>query len=66
MNSNAKIITGVLTGAVVGAILGILFAPDDGAETRRKISKSVSVMGAKAKEKLHIAKNEVADPEKER
>jgi gas vesicle protein len=35
--SNGKIILGVLAGAAVGALLGILFAPDKGKETRKKI-----------------------------
>jgi gas vesicle protein len=35
--SRGKIILGVLAGAVVGSIIGILFAPDKGKETRKKI-----------------------------
>ncbi|HCL82974.1 MAG TPA: YtxH domain-containing protein [Chitinophagaceae bacterium] len=34
----SKILLGFLAGAAVGAIIGILFAPDKGTETRRKIS----------------------------
>ena len=37
--SATKILSGVLIGAAAGAILGILFAPDRGSETRRKISQ---------------------------
>jgi len=37
--SSSKIITGLLIGAAAGAVLGILFAPDKGADTRKKISK---------------------------
>lgn len=36
MNSG-KIFLGVLAGMAAGALLGILFAPDKGTETRRKI-----------------------------
>ena len=39
MSSSGKIITGILAGAAVGAILGILFAPDKGSETRKKIAE---------------------------
>lgn len=42
--SNSKAALGFLAGAAAGAILGILFAPDSGKETRRKISKKTSDM----------------------
>lgn len=37
--SNSKLILGLIAGAAIGGALGILFAPDKGAETRRKLSK---------------------------
>jgi gas vesicle protein len=40
--SKGKLVTGILVGAAAGAILGILFAPDKGTETRKKISKKGS------------------------
>ena len=38
--STGKVLLGVLAGVAAGAIIGILFAPDKGCETRRKIAKS--------------------------
>jgi gas vesicle protein len=32
-----KIILGILAGATAGALIGILFAPDKGMDTRKKI-----------------------------
>lgn len=37
--SKGKVLLGVLTGVAVGALLGILFAPDTGWNTRKKLSK---------------------------
>jgi len=41
MNSG-KLLLGVLAGVAVGATLGILFAPDKGTATRKKISQKGS------------------------
>ncbi|HET6226003.1 MAG TPA: YtxH domain-containing protein [Bacteroidia bacterium] len=38
MKNTGNIIGALLLGAAVGATLGILFAPDKGSETRKKIS----------------------------
>ena len=38
MNSG-KVLLGVVAGAAIGAMLGILFAPDKGSETRKKVLK---------------------------
>ena len=37
--SSGKILLGVLAGVAVGDTLGILFAPDKGSATRKKISR---------------------------
>ena len=37
--SSGKVILGVLAGVAVGAALGVLFAPDKGWNTRKRISK---------------------------
>ena len=43
--SNSKAALGFLAGAAAGAILGILFAPDKGTDTRKKISKKTGDLG---------------------
>lgn len=52
--SAGKIVAAVLTGVAVGAALGILFAPEKGSETRRKIAKKgkdyADELGEKANE----------------
>jgi len=48
MASTKNVLVGVLTGIAVGAVLGVLFAPDKGSETRKKLAKS----GSDIKDKL--------------
>ena len=50
--STGKVITGLVAGMAAGAILGILFAPDKGSETRRKISKKGNDLTDAVKEKF--------------
>ena len=37
--SSGKLLLGVLAGVAAGALIGILFAPEKGSVTRKKISK---------------------------
>ncbi len=52
MNS-VKLVAGILLGAAAGAMLGVLFAPDKGVETRKKISKKGSDLTGSLKEKFN-------------
>lgn len=40
MNSTGKVLFGVLAGAAAGVALGVLFAPERGSTTRRKITET--------------------------
>lgn len=41
-NNNSNIIAGLLSGAAIGLTLGILYAPDKGSETRKKIKEKAN------------------------
>lgn len=57
MNNTAKVLTALAAGAAAGAILGVLFAPDKGSETRRRISEKGKKMAAGINEKFKEGKN---------
>ncbi|MGJ8549201.1 YtxH domain-containing protein [Winogradskyella wichelsiae] len=42
MSNNGNTVLGILAGTAVGAVLGILFAPDKGSETRRRIAEEAA------------------------
>ncbi len=48
---SGKVLASVLAGAAAGAVLGILFAPDKGTETRRKIAEKGSDLAGTVKDK---------------
>jgi gas vesicle protein len=49
---SGKILLGILAGVAVGATLGILFAPDKGWNTRKRISKKAEDAVNDLKEKF--------------
>jgi gas vesicle protein len=51
--SSGKVLLGLLAGVAAGALLGILFAPDKGSVTRKKISKKAEEYGDGLKEKFN-------------
>tara|TARA_R110000868_G_scaffold87983_3_gene245528 strand:+ start:247 stop:516 length:270 start_codon:yes stop_codon:yes gene_type:complete len=50
-----KTLIGILSGLAAGALIGILFAPDKGSTTRKKIKRKSSKYTAKAKDKFDDA-----------
>jgi gas vesicle protein len=52
-NNTGKMIGAFLVGAAVGGALGILFAPDKGSETRKKIAGKTDDLTESLKEKFN-------------
>ncbi|HEY6063280.1 MAG TPA: YtxH domain-containing protein [Chitinophagaceae bacterium] len=61
MNNSGKILAAVAAGIAAGAVLGILFAPDKGSETRRKISEQGKKMADGIKVKINQGKEKFED-----
>lgn len=57
-NDTGKLIGAVLLGAAIGAVIGVLFAPDKGSETRKKIMKGAKDLADEVEEALKQAKEE--------
>jgi gas vesicle protein len=60
MNSS-KILLGFIAGAAVGGLLGVLFAPDKGEETRRRIAERGADLGDAVKDKFNDMVDGVRD-----
>ena len=73
MNNTSKILIALVAVATAGAIVGILFAPDKGRETRRKIKEQgrkvvddVQYNFRKVKEKFNELKEDIVQTVKEK
>lgn len=58
-NNTGKLIGALLIGAAIGGALGILFAPDKGSETRKKLSAKGGDLTDAMKEKFKSFVNQV-------
>ena len=65
MKSIGKILTAIVAGAAIGAIVGILFAPDKGSETRKKISEEGKKLAEDVKDKFRKGKEKLNELKKD-
>lgn len=61
MNSGSKVLLGVLAGAAAGAILGVLFAPEAGTETRRRLGEGSRDVANNLKSRFSDLVDNIAD-----
>jgi gas vesicle protein len=53
MENSGKVLGALLVGAAIGGALGILFAPDKGSETRKKIAGKANDLTDSLKDKFN-------------
>jgi|APGre2960657468_1045069.scaffolds.fasta_scaffold136945_2 gas vesicle protein len=59
MKTISKLMVALGVGVAIGSLLGVLFAPDKGSETRRKIQEGRKKMKEKVDEKLKWGKEKL-------
>ena len=61
MNKVSRVLLTVGAGLAVGAVLGVLFAPDEGRETRRKIYKKGKKLAGAVSDRIDEGKESLED-----
>ena len=61
MSSTGKFIAGLAAGVLAGVALGILFAPDKGSETRRKLKEKGKGLADDLKEAFEQGMEKLSD-----
>ena len=58
-NNSSSVLLALLTGFTIGGGMGILFAPDKGTKTRKKIKDKALETKSDIQERIHHAKEEL-------
>lgn len=61
MNTTSKVLMGIAAGTAAGLIAGILFAPDKGSETRKKIGQKMKGLADEVKVKFRKTEEKTGD-----
>lgn len=61
MENTGKVISALLIGAAIGGIAGILFAPDKGSETRKRLFKRAEELAEDVEDKVKDTTNNIKD-----
>lgn len=62
---NSKVFWGIVTAAAAGAVIGLLFAPEDGTKTRKKIKKKTNSLASELIEALEKGKEKAVSSAEE-
>ncbi|WP_254411680.1 YtxH domain-containing protein [Dyadobacter diqingensis] len=54
---NGKVFWGIVTAAAAGAVIGMLFAPEEGTQTRKKIKKKTNSLASELIDALERSKD---------
>lgn len=65
-DNTGSVLLALLTGAAIGAGIGILYAPDEGKETRRKIREKASEISDDITDRIAHAKEELTKSAEEK
>jgi gas vesicle protein len=61
MKNTSKILIALGAGLAIGGILGVLFAPEKGSETRKKISDTGKKLADKITRKVKLGKEKLEE-----
>lgn len=61
MKNTSKVLIALGAGLAIGGLLGVLFAPDKGSETRKKISDTGKKLADKINQKVKLGKEKMEE-----